>query len=101
MTCTPLLEATPGFTLLCTDGAHTEMLLRTIGQRQFRTALDASHRQVSPKTAKKGLGIRQSKNTVLGRDLPLVITARADAFYGSATEIAAAGRFLRFANERP
>jgi hypothetical protein len=27
------------------------MLLRTIGQRQFRTALDASHRQASPKRA--------------------------------------------------
>ena len=69
-----------GFRFLWADGARTKMLLRTIGQRQFRTALDASHRQASLKRASA-----QSKNALLGRDLPLVITARADAFYGSGT----------------
>ena len=82
MACTRLLEARPRFAFF-DHGACKRWYFESVRAETISNGAYVSIRLNAAPETKKDLGFNQSMNALRGRDLPLVITAPADAFYRS------------------
>jgi hypothetical protein len=84
MTCTRL-PATLGFAFFGQTAPLLRCCFAPSGRDNFKRRLTHHIAKCRRRGGKKASALIRVRNALLGRDLPLVITAQADAFYGLGT----------------